>query len=493
MAIKTLTRKAYWIFDDRFILPTYLSVTSFLRICNIPVVLVFYGKRIDDVKDYFASMISKQKVTIDHKKDDFFQLPILPYNKRFENTIKNRELRFYVAAQSGPHNVVYCFDSDIIFTESAKDLMNIDFGEHPGVCGCIEQKHTFDNKLYFERGMIHSCLQHIYPEFQKEKYDQIFVENTSYWLSIPQYNNGVLIFFNAKELAEQWKKEHFKGLLCPEVNPGEDQVTLTAAIKKVDSIKSFSIPSRYNSMGQLMGDFAVFHATGGQWLGEIINAISDNPYILNSLSDCSKKYRQIINQLKNNNILNELSLPEASPYLYHSIKGFFFFEAAYSFIYENLPENSIFVEIGTYQGKSICYLAELVKRHQKKIKLYSIDNYSNIGYPQTIKYEVALDNITHLGLSEYVTLVKTDSLQAANNFPDKSIDCVYLDGDQRYESILSDLNCWLGKIREGGFLAGNNYTRITSVRKAVDDFCSKEKILFSILEQSFIIKVKHGI
>ena len=113
----TITRTAYWIFDDHFIVPTYLSVFSFLKACTIPVVLVFYGKRIKDVETLFSSMISQYDVMIDYKEDDFFQLPVLPHNKSFISSIRNRELRFYVAAQSSPHNVVYCFDSDTLFTE----------------------------------------------------------------------------------------------------------------------------------------------------------------------------------------------------------------------------------------------------------------------------------------------------------------------------------------------------------------------------------------
>ena len=493
MSKRNIKRKAYWIFDDLFILPTYLSVVSFLRFCDIPVVLVYYGKRIDDVKKYFSPLIEKQIVTIDYKEDVYFQLPIFSYNKVFEQTIKNRELRFYVAAQSGPDEMAYCFDSDIIFTNSSKELMSLDLGNHSAVCGCIEQNHTFNNKLYFERGVIHSNLEHIYPNLQAQKYNQIFSEETSCWLRLPQYNNGVLIFYNAKKLAEQWKKEHLKGLICPDVNPGEDQVTLTAAINKVSSVKRLAIPIKFNSMGQLTGDYAIFHATGGQWLGEILNAISKDTYLNNTLSDCAKIYRQVIQQLQNKDILNELSQFKFAPSLYHSVKGFFFFKSAYTYIYNMLPENSKFVEVGTYQGKSISYLAELVKDHKKRIKLYSIDNYCNIGYNQIIKYDVAIENLSRLGLSEYVTLIKEDSLQAAKVFPDRSIDCVFLDGDQRYKNVINDLNCWYCKVKEGGILAGNNYTRIESVKNAVDDFCSKKNISFLILEQSFIIKVHYGI
>ena len=92
-------------------------------------------------------------------------------------------------------------------------------------------------------------------------------------------------------------------------------------------------------------------------------------------------------------------------------------------------------------------------------------------------------------MSDYVTLINSDSLQASKMFDDKSIDCVYIDSDQRYESVLSDLECWYVKVRDGGILAGDDYTRLLSVRKAVDDFCKEKQITFKILEQSYIIEV----
>ena len=485
--MNTYRRTAYWIFDDNYIFPTYLSVASFLKWCKIPVVLLFHGKRIDKAMHFFSSMIAEGWVRMDFIMDDFFKLPIFSFNTAYKEAIRNRELRFYVAACSGPNDIVYCFDSDIVFTESVTDLLKIKFDYLPSIYGCVERQHTRENKLFFERSIIHTNKQHVYPEIQTEMYDQVFMEDTSLWLEMPQFNNGVLVFYNAKELASCWKEVHNKSLLNPKVNPGEDQVTLTAAIYKT-GIKRIELPSLFNSMGQIFGDYAVFHATGGQWKGEIINAVSNNRYVQQNLSSCAKVYKQFIQSL-DCDIIEELQLTPTSPYLYHSIDGFFFFKSAYDYIYETLPLYGVFVEIGTYKGKSICYLAEREKCEKKDVKIFSVDNYSNIGYPQSIDYQDAINIFLELGLSDYVTLINSDSLQASKMFDDKSIDCVYIDSDQRYESVLSDLECWYGKVRDGGILAGDDYTRLLSVRKAVDDFCKEKQITFKILEQSYIIEV----
>ena len=49
------------------------------------------------------------------------------------------------------------------------------------------------------------------------------------------------------------------------------------------------------------------------------------------------------------------------------------------------------------------------------------------------------------------------------------INFIYLDGDHRYESVKTDIRLSLGLIKEGGFIAGHNYTDFPGVRKAVDE------------------------
>ena len=49
------------------------------------------------------------------------------------------------------------------------------------------------------------------------------------------------------------------------------------------------------------------------------------------------------------------------------------------------------------------------------------------------------------------------SEQASNLFADNSLDFVYIDGNHKYEYVLQDLNLWYPKVKQGGYLMGDDY------------------------------------
>ena len=481
-----IRKKAYWIFDDEYIVPTFLSVSSFLTWCDIPVVLLYYGNNLPKTESWFYHIIAEKKVSLIHINSSFFSLPVSDYNNVYYSSIRNRELRFYVTSLSGPNDIAYCFDSDLVFNEKCKKLIELDWDGKPSIYGCKERKYTYENVLYFERGITHTVDNHIYPENAKLFYDTIFDEDTDQWLCLPQLNNGVLVFCNVPSLSEAWRYEHNKGLFYAFVNPGADQVTLIAALSKLTYLEVIYLDSVYNSMGKLKGAYGIFHATGGQWRGEIINALSEQGCVKQSLSDCAKTYLDIIKRTDcRERLLEYFYCTSKSPTLYYSIPGFFFFQSIYDFIFQSLPENGLFVEIGTYKGKSICYMAECKILWKKNLTIFSIDNYSNKGYSERITYKEAKTNLENRGVLQFVNLIDMDSVSASSLFGDGSIDGVFIDGDSMYDSVKSDLHKWFVKIRKGGIIAGNNYTRIQSVRKAVDDFAKEMNINWNLLEQSY--------
>jgi hypothetical protein len=52
-------------------------------------------------------------------------------------------------------------------------------------------------------------------------------------------------------------------------------------------------------------------------------------------------------------------------------------------------------------------------------------------------------------------------------FPDRSLDFVYLDGDHRFGAVQADLACWTPKVRVGGILSGDDFFRHRGVSQAV--------------------------
>jgi hypothetical protein len=67
-----------------------------------------------------------------------------------------------------------------------------------------------------------------------------------------------------------------------------------------------------------------------------------------------------------------------------------------------------------------------------------------------------------------------DSVAAANTFPDRSLDFVYLDGDHSLKGCTRDIVAWAPKVKAGGILAGHDYydNEPFMVRTAVNECCN---------------------
>lgn len=107
------------------------------------------------------------------------------------------------------------------------------------------------------------------------------------------------------------------------------------------------------------------------------------------------------------------------------------------------------VEIGSAGGRGSTHiLGVLAKRCGGK--LYSID-----PWPGRL-YQVFLANLKIFDLEDAVMPVRGVSVEAAAQFKDGSLDGVFLDGSHIYEDVLSDIDAYLPKLREGGILFGHD-------------------------------------
>lgn len=77
-----------------------------------------------------------------------------------------------------------------------------------------------------------------------------------------------------------------------------------------------------------------------------------------------------------------------------------------------------------------------------------------------------------------VRMITMDSVTAAGNVEDASLDLVFIDADHRDEATFADCEAWLGKVKPGGWIGGHDYGRFIDdgVRLAVDRFCEKNDL-----------------
>ncbi len=155
---------------------------------------------------------------------------------------------------------------------------------------------------------------------------------------------------------------------------------------------------------------------------------------------------------------------------WHDIDGWFTWRSAQEEAVSSFPEGSRFVEVGTYLGRSLCSLGEVVERSGKNIEVIGIDTCRGSGPENGKDYHGAAvadgggtfagllhKNVLDCGFAEKITLIISDSVRAARLFGDASLDWVHLDARHDYASVRADIEAWLPKVKAGGWLSGDDY------------------------------------
>ena len=162
-------------------------------------------------------------------------------------------------------------------------------------------------------------------------------------------------------------------------------------------------------------------------------------------------------------------------------EDWFTYADLYSYFVRNLKSGSKIVEIGSWKGKSIAYLAVEIINSGKDIKIDSVDTWrgspehqQDVYVKTDTLYNLFLTNISPI--SHVVKPVRMASVEAAELYEDNSLDVVFLDGCHEYECVREDLPAWYPKVKSGGWFAGHDYIwRHTDplgppVKRAVDEF-----------------------
>lgn len=190
-------------------------------------------------------------------------------------------------------------------------------------------------------------------------------------------------------------------------------------------------------------------------------------------------------------------------HFYNNIEGFFDFEDVYKTMVDGLPENSHFVEIGAFYGKSTAFMAVEIANSNKKIKFDVVDTWRGSPEHQEGAWDHRIDFVNDTAFDtftnnlkpaeEYYTPIKLSSADAAMTYADKSLDFVFIDAAHDYESVKTDILTWLPKIKTGGYMGGHDYTPGSDpvwnngVDKAVKEIFGDD---FVVSKVSWITEVK---
>ena len=111
----------------------------------------------------------------------------------------------------------------------------------------------------------------------------------------------------------------------------------------------------------------------------------------------------------------------------------------------------IFVEVGVWKGHSISFLANLL-RDRQNVRIYAVDIFEQLDWPPykaevEVIYELYNLNLRHSNTRHLITDIVGCSSKAAEQFEDGTVDFVFIDADRAYESVKTDIQAWLPKVR----------------------------------------------
>jgi predicted O-methyltransferase YrrM len=127
----------------------------------------------------------------------------------------------------------------------------------------------------------------------------------------------------------------------------------------------------------------------------------------------------------------------------------------------------VVVEIGVLEGSSFIPQAMAIK-HNGYGRIYAVDPWSQSESLQNTKdahhrhywgtvdhtlfYNNFLAHVKAYALTDFVTIYKTTSKDAAQYFPPYSIDLLHIDGNHSEEKSYEDVQLYLPLVRKGGFI-----------------------------------------
>jgi hypothetical protein len=120
---------------------------------------------------------------------------------------------------------------------------------------------------------------------------------------------------------------------------------------------------------------------------------------------------------------------------------------------ENLKPGVI-VELGTHYGVSFFSFCEAAQAYSSDSFIYAVDTWegdAQAGFYNNEVYERVKANHEAYH-QERSRLIRSSFDDAAEHFPDASIDIIHIDGLHTYEAVSHDYNVWRSKLKEGGTL-----------------------------------------
>lgn len=171
-----------------------------------------------------------------------------------------------------------------------------------------------------------------------------------------------------------------------------------------------------------------------------------------------------------------------------------------------LPKEGICAEIGVGEGD----FSHSIKAISKPTKVYLIDCWEQqdrSAYPDDFNVATDLQIKRYESVKQAfkddanIEVLRMYSKDAAALFPDEHFDWVYIDSNHTYAAVKEDLEMWLPKVKNGGYICGHDYILPREVHglqfgvvPAVNEFIKKHslELVYLTTEKfaTYVIRVK---
>jgi predicted O-methyltransferase YrrM len=164
-------------------------------------------------------------------------------------------------------------------------------------------------------------------------------------------------------------------------------------------------------------------------------------------------------------------------HFYRDIPGWFSYDYIYKEMVEVAEDGDVFVEIGSFKGRSSAFMAVEIANSGKKIKFDCIDPFELLshyaesakGQPEIFEGYSSEDFLKRMEPANgHFNMMKMTSAEAAKLYANESIDFIMIDGDHEYEAVKADIQNFLPKMKKGAIMTGDDAFSPEILRAAQD-------------------------
>lgn len=136
------------------------------------------------------------------------------------------------------------------------------------------------------------------------------------------------------------------------------------------------------------------------------------------------------------------------------------------------------IEVGSYIGES----SVIFSRNLPNSTIYCVDPFIS-GYDVSKAANVNFNEVEQKFLSntkdcDNIIHIKKKSIESLDQFGDKIIDFVYIDGCHKYDCVYDDIKELKNIIREGGYIGLHDYDN-ENVKKAINELLGTPDKVYS--------------